>query len=134
MKPELIFFISMLYPSILYPGCCCCYCCSVAKLYATLCDPIDCSPPGSFVHGILQVGILEYWRGSVSSITQSHLTLCNPMNCSTPGLPVHHKLLEFIQTHVHQSGDAIQPSVVPFPSCPQSLPASGSFLMSHLFA
>ena len=32
------------------------------------------------------------------------------MNRSTPGLPVHHQLLEFTQTHVHQVGDAIQPS------------------------
>ena len=32
------------------------------------------------------------------------------MNHSTPGLPVHHQLLEFTQTHVHQVGDAIQPS------------------------
>ena len=32
------------------------------------------------------------------------------MNRSTPGLPIHHQLLEFIQTHVHQFGDAIQPS------------------------
>ena len=32
------------------------------------------------------------------------------MDCSTPGLPVHHQLLEFTQTHVHQVGDAIQPS------------------------
>ena len=26
----------------------------------TLCDPIDCSPPGSFIHGILQARILEW--------------------------------------------------------------------------
>ena len=26
----------------------------------TLCDPVDCSPPGSSVHGILQAGILEW--------------------------------------------------------------------------
>ena len=45
-----------------------------------------------------------------SSVAQSCLTLCDPMNCSTPGLPVHHQLLEFTQTHVHQVGDAIQPS------------------------
>ena len=32
------------------------------------------------------------------------------MNCSMPGLPVHHQLPEFTQTHVHQVGDAIQPS------------------------
>ena len=45
-----------------------------------------------------------------SSVTQSCPTLCNPMNCSTPDLPVHHKLPELTQTHVHQVGDAIQPS------------------------
>ena len=32
------------------------------------------------------------------------------MGCSTPGLPVHHQLPELTQTHVHQVGDAIQPS------------------------
>ena len=45
-----------------------------------------------------------------SSVAQSCPTLCNPMNCSTLGLPVHYQLLEFTQTHVHQVGDAIQPS------------------------
>ena len=51
-------------------------------------------------------------RSSVqfSSITQSCLTLCDPMNRSTPGHPVHHQVPEFTQTHVHQVGDAIQPS------------------------
>ena len=73
-----------------------------------------------------------------NSVAPSCPTLCNPMNRSTPGLPVHHQLLEFTQTHVHQVSDAIQPShisssVVPFSSCPQSLPASGSFPMSQLF-
>ena len=29
---------------------------------------------------------------------------------------------------------AVSSSVIPFSSCPQSLPASGSFLVSHLFA
>ena len=70
-----------------------------------------------------------------SSVTQSYLTLCNPVIHSTPGLPVHHQLLEFTQTHAHWVCDAIQPSssAVPFSSCPQSLPASGSFPMSQLF-
>ena len=37
--------------------------CMRAKLlqcYVTLCDPIDCSPPGSSVHGISQARILEW--------------------------------------------------------------------------
>ena len=45
-----------------------------------------------------------------SLVTQLCPTLCNPMNHSTPGLPVNHQLPEFTQTHVHQDGDAIQPS------------------------
>ena len=45
-----------------------------------------------------------------SSVAESCSTLCNPMDCSTPGLPVRHQLPEFIQTHVHWVGDAIQPS------------------------
>ena len=44
------------------------------------------------------------------SVAQSCPTLWDPMDCSTPGLSVHHQLLEFTQTHVHQAGDAIQPS------------------------
>ena len=31
-----------------------------AQSSPTLCDPIDCSPPGSSVHGILQARILEW--------------------------------------------------------------------------
>ena len=71
----------------------------------------------------------------LSLVAQSCLTLCDPMDCSTPSFSAHHQLLELSHTHVHQVGDAIQPShrVVPFSSCPQSLPASGSFPMSQLF-
>ena len=32
----------------------------VAQSCPTLCDPVDCSPPGSSVHGILQARILEW--------------------------------------------------------------------------
>ena len=33
---------------------------SLAQMCLTLCDPMDCSPPGSSVHGITQVRILEW--------------------------------------------------------------------------
>ena len=58
------------------------------------------------------------------------------MDCSTPGFPAHNQLPEFTQTRVHRASDAILPShpVVPFFSCPQSLPASKSFPMTQLFA
>ena len=32
----------------------------VAQSCLTLCDPMDCSPPGSSFHGILQARILEW--------------------------------------------------------------------------
>ena len=47
---------------------------------------------------------------------------------------IHHQLLESTQTHVHRVSDAISSSVIPFSSCPQSFPASGTFQMSQLFA
>ena len=34
--------------------------CSVTQSYPALCNTMDCSPPGSFVHGISQVRILEW--------------------------------------------------------------------------
>ena len=37
-----------------------------AKLLQTLCDPMDYSPPGSSVHGILQ-GIILEWTAVLSS-------------------------------------------------------------------
>ena len=32
----------------------------VAQSCSTLCDPVDCSPPDSSIHGILQARILEW--------------------------------------------------------------------------
>ena len=75
---------------------------------------LDCSPPGSSAHGILQE---EYWSGlpfpspmRESEVSQSYLTLSDFMDCSIPGFPVYHQLLELTQTYVHWVSDAIQPS------------------------
>ena len=73
----------------------------------------------------------------IRSVAQSCPTLCDPMNRSTPSLPVHHQLPEFTQDSCPSSlwcHPAISSSVVPFSSCPQSLPASESFPTSQLFA
>ena len=84
--------------------------------------------------------IFKTWKSQFrqfSSVTQSCSTLCDPMNHSTPGLPVHHQLPEFTHTSCPLSRwchPAISSSIIPFSFCPQSLPASGSFLMSQLFA
>ena len=52
------------------------------------------------------------------------------MDCSTPGFPVHHQFLELAQTHVHQVGDAIQPS---HPLLSPSPPAFNLFQHQGLF-
>ena len=73
-----------------------------------------------------------------SSVAQSSLTLCDSMDCSMPGFSVCQQLLQLAQTQVHRVGDTSHPtislSVVPFFSCLQSFPTSGSFLMSQPFA
>ena len=43
----------------------------VAQLCPTLCDPMNCSPPGSSVHGILQARILEWVTISLHQFTSS---------------------------------------------------------------
>ena len=88
---------------------------------------MDCSLPGSSVHGILQARILHQF----SSVAQLCPILCNPVDCSMPGFPAHHQLPEPAQTHVHQVSDAIQPS---HPLSSPSPPVSGSFPMSQFFA
>ena len=65
-----------------------------------------------------------------SSVAQLCPALCDPVNHSTPGLPVHHQLREFTQTHVHQVGDAIQPShplLSPSPPAPNLSHHQGLF-------
>ena len=69
-------------------------------------------------------------------VTKSCPTLCNPMDCSTPGFPVLHHLRVCsnscpLSWWCHPT---ISSSVVPFSSCPQSFPTSGSFPMSRFFA
>ena len=64
----------------------------------TLCDPIDGSPPGSPIPGILQVRTVEWGCHfllqcmkvkSEREVTQSCPTLSDPMDCSPPGSSVH---------------------------------------------
>ena len=49
----------------------------------TLCDPIDGSPQGSPVPGILQARTLEW---VAISFSKSYPTLCDPMGYSPSGL------------------------------------------------
>ena len=64
-------------------------------------------------------------------------TLCDPMNCIRHARPPCPSPTPRVHSNSHPSSQWCHPpissSVVPF-SCPQSLPASGSFPMSQLFA
>ena len=69
----------------------------------TLCDPIDGSPRGSPIPGILQARTLEWvaisfsnawkWKLKVKTLsredTQSYPTSSDPMDCSPPGFSIH---------------------------------------------
>ena len=62
--------------------------CSGAQLCLTLCDPMDCSPQGSSVHGILQARILEWvavsssrnWSNSKNSIYLSSINFSSKLS------------------------------------------------------
>ena len=78
---------------------------------------------------------IAVWVQSVqfSSVTQACVTLCNPTNyharppCPSPTPEVHSNS----RPSSWWCHPAISSSVVPFSSCPQSLPASESFPMSQ---
>ena len=62
----------------------------------TLCDPIEGSPPGSPIPGILQARTLGCYFllqsvkvKSESEVSQSCPTLCDPTDCSPPGFSIH---------------------------------------------
>ena len=135
---------------------------------------MNCSLPGSSVHGVSQARILEqvaisYSRGSSWFTVQTHVSWVSCIDrwilhhCATQ--EAHVCSLQFSCSDVsnslrpHESQHARPPclsptprvhsdsrpssqwchpaissSVVPFSSCPQSLPASQSFPMSQLFA
>ena len=78
----------------------------------TLCDPMDCSPPGSSVHGILQAKILEWVvmpssRGSFQPRDRTFISCLlhlqvGSLPLAPPGKPP--KLLGFVLFRIHQSG------------------------------
>ena len=124
-------------------------CAKLLQSCPTLCDPMDCSLPGSSVFGILQARMMEWvampssrgsfwsrnqtWESYYScigrfftpchccSVVQSYANLSDTMNCSISVFHLFHYLLEFAQTHVHWADDAIQPSRPLSPPSPSVL-------------
>ena len=98
---------------------------------------VEAEQPSTQVEPLFVCEILQFSSVQFSSVPQSCPPFCDPMDCTTRGLPVQHQLLEFTQTPVCWVSDAIQPSHrssgIPFSSCLQFFPTSGSFPMSQLF-
>ena len=67
------------------------------------------------------------------SVMSGSLQPHEPQHAWLPCLSATSMSWQSTQTHVHWIGEAIQPSVVPFASSPQSFPASVSFPLSQLF-
>ena len=58
--------------------------CMLAKSHSTLCNPMNCGPPGSSVHTLLQARTLEWWAAMPSSRGSSQLrdrTLVSYVSC-----------------------------------------------------
>ena len=91
-------------------------CVWVTQSCPTLCDPMDCSPPGSSAHGILQARILEWVAVSFSSVNFSSSNLFAKL-CPTLATPqtiaCHVPLSMAFSRQEHWSG-------WPFPSPPSS--------------
>jgi len=119
-------------------------------LCPTFCDSMYCSLPGSSVHGILQARVLEWVAISLGDVLISSFLFSSvQFSCSVvsisfrPHEPQHARPpcpspTPRVHPNPYSSSrwchPTISSSVVPFSSCPQSFPASGSFPMSQLFA
>ena len=82
--------------------------------------------------------LLQHYNSKPSILRHSGFLmvwLWGSMVCSTPGFPVLHYLPEFVQTHVHWVGDAIQPShpLLPLPPLALNLSQHQSFPISQFF-
>ena len=92
----------------------------------TLCNPIDGSPPGSPIPGILQARTLKWvaisfsnsWKWKVKVKSLSRVQLLDPMDRSPPGSSVHGifqaKGLEWVN-HRHLEVNEQEPDTNPFP-------------------
>ena len=74
--------------------------CLVAQLCLTLCEPVDCNLPVSFVHGILQARILE-WSATLGSswpkLASSHPLQADSLLSEPLGKPI----CTHTHTHTH---------------------------------
>ena len=59
LKVQISFHVNLIFVTLLYAAIKCDVCAELLQLCLNLCDSVDHSQPGSFVHGIFQARILE---------------------------------------------------------------------------
>ena len=103
----------------------------VTQSCPTFCDPMDSSPPDSFVHGILQARILEWVAISFSmglpwprDQTKSPALLADSLLSEPPGKPAHTLLLLLFSQSV--VSDSLQPRGLQHARLPCPSPSPGA--------
>ena len=107
--------------------------CLVTQSCPILCNPMDCSPPGSSVHGILQARILEwivipFSRGSSQPKDQTWV-FCTAGGFFTTELSGKPCALDFIRFLFLSS--SLPPSIIIF--CLYLVNSSNNFHVFHLY-
>ena len=90
----------------------------------TLCDPMDCSPPGSSVHGVLQARTLE-WIAMPSSRGSSQLRYQTCISCiagkffadESSGKPRERQCATLIKQHSWRQGEPMTSFSPASPCC-----------------
>ena len=86
-------------------------------------------------YNVVVVSGVQHSESVISSVQSlSHVRLCDPMSCRPPCPSPTPEVYPNSCPLSRWCHPTISSSVIPFSSCPQSLPASGSFQMSQLFA
>ena len=78
--------------------------CLVTQSCPTLCDSMDCSPPGSSIHGIFQARILERVAVSFSRASSRPRTETSSTALQADSLPLSHQgsaFLTFIYVRIY---------------------------------
>ena len=74
----------------------------VTQLCPTLCKPMDCSLPGSSVHGIFQARLLEWVAIAFSQGYWSGLLFPSPEDLPNPGIEARSPALHMLYHMSHQ--------------------------------
>ena len=94
-------------------------CCLVAELYLTLCDHMDCSPPGSSVHGISQARTLQWVAVSSGDLPSPGIESLSPglagafFPTEPPGKPKYVVPSPFRSCYLHTGTHALYLNLTP---------------------